>query len=272
MSDFNKNADILTEEDRLLTGIILVGCTKMICNIINTNIRSYTNAAFNQQIKSLAYNSVLINLPKIIEENSMFRPADVRRILPEDKVNKIQYADLTRLLEFLVNIQVIQKVDEDSKKIQRKRPGHPFKHDNNTATTITGPKSLYEPSEFYYNVQNVLSKSKAVSFIHTLMLESGLLYKYRKYIELFIIYVIKNKKYDKKTAWKICKSVFPLTSKEESDFEKYYMTIRSISDNKKLQKLVERRALLYVRKHKDNAEDYIELYRIGGYHFRLYPN
>jgi hypothetical protein len=258
----------LRQKDRLLIGVILVGCTKMISKIIGSNAKQRTQASSNKQIKSLTYISVLINLPKIVEganlrkrvkDKPIFRPADIRKELPEGQIRNIQYADLTDILKSLVRTNVLGEIDKDDIKSKRGRLPK-----NNTK--YSGPESYYQATDYYYNLKNVLSKPKAINFIYTLLLESGLLYKYRRYIELFILHIIKNKNYDKKTAWNICKSVFPLTTKERSDFENYYEDIHYINDAKELERLAERNAISYIQKHK--AEDYIEIYRIGGYYFK----
>jgi hypothetical protein len=258
----------LRPKDRLLIGVILVGCTKMISRIIDSNAKKRTQASSNQQIKSLAYSSVLINLPKIVEdanlrkrvkEKPIFRPADVRKKLPEGKIRNIQSADLTDILKSLVRITLLREIDKDN--IKGKRGRLPK---NNTK--YSGSESYYQATDYYYNLKNVLKKRKAINFIYTLLLKSGLLYKYRIYIALYILHIIKNKKYDKDTAWNICKSVFPLTTKEKSDFENYYEDMQRIYDDKQLKKLAERRAMCYIENHRE--EDYIEIYRLGGYFFQ----
>ena len=95
-----------------------------------------------------------------------------------------------------------------------------------------------------------------------------LLYRYRLKIEFFIIDTIRNKKYEREKAWEVCKSTFPLSSKVQADFNNYYLEVRERRDSKELTALAEKRALASLRKH--SAEDYVKVYMLGGFYYRLY--
>src|SRR5919107_2687875 len=117
----------LTEDDILLIGAIVVGFTKMVYRITNTKPEVNSHSHSHEETKPLVKTYVLFNLPKILENKSEIRPSDIRNKLPE-KWRKIQSSDLTDILNSLVNISVLTKVD---KEVNRKHKwGHPPKNDN----------------------------------------------------------------------------------------------------------------------------------------------
>ena len=91
-------------------------------------------------------------------------------MLPSDKTKNIQSSDLTRILDFLVEVKILERASPDNT-TERRFPGHPKRNDTNVR--MSGPKSLYKASPFYYNLKDVLRKPKALMWIHTLLLESG---------------------------------------------------------------------------------------------------
>jgi hypothetical protein len=256
----------LTKKDRMLIDIILIGSTKLISGIIYSDSKRQARASYNLETKPLALNSILIGLPELIERKPHFRPADIRSMLPSDETKNIQSSDLTRILDFLVYIKILERIPRDSRTEKTRLPGHPSKYDE-TRVRLSGPNSRYKPSSYYYNLKRILSKPEALTWIHTLLLESGLLYKYRRKVHLFIIETIRNKKYDREKAWKVCKSTFSLSSKEEADFNNYYQAIKKIRDSNELTALAEKKALVSLRRH--SAEDYVKIYMIGALNYQL---
>lgn len=85
--------------------IILIGCTKVLCNVINRDAKgqaqSYSTSS--QQKKSLATTSTLYNLGKILNEKGTFRPSDIKKRLPKE-IQNIRRADSSSIAKFLVRI------------------------------------------------------------------------------------------------------------------------------------------------------------------------
>ena len=257
----------LTKKDRLLIDIILIGSTKLIGRTIYSDSKRQARASYNLETKPLALNSILIGLPELIEQKPVFRPADIRNMLLTNQTRNISSSGLTRILDFLVDyVKMLERASPEDA-TERRFPGHPQKH-NDTNVRMSGPKSLYKPSLFYHNLKDVLRKPKALTRIHTLFLESGLLYKYRRKVQLFIFDTMRSRKYDRENAWKVCKSTFPLSSREEADFYNDYWAIRGIRDSKELIALAEKRALASLTRH--SAGDYVKIYMLGGFYYKLY--
>ena len=166
-----KDNSTLTEEDWAIINNILVGCKKFIHRISDRDPKGYSKARSHHQTKSLTSTSVYHAIPKIIKEKSKFRPSDIRENLP-DKLQNIQYADLTKILQTYERMNMLSPVREEHQR--RKRPGHPFKFEKDNKS-VSGPKSYKGYSNYQNIVENVLAKPEARKIIYNHLLESGLL-------------------------------------------------------------------------------------------------
>lgn len=258
----NQNDDALTYDDRLLIDKIIIGSATLISNI-TSNQKNYARARSNQQSKSLVNAWILTNLPLILEKKPRFRPSDIRKMLPENMKN-IQSADLTDRLNYLITAKILVKVDkEELKESKQKKWGRPSKGDNDTDEP--GPKFFYQASNYYNDLKILLAKPKARELIYTSLLQSNLLYKLAKYIELQSLRIKKNNV--KNIAWNILNSVNLAPMKRESDFEADHRKIAHIDDNKRLRNITEKESIYFIGKRK--ADDYVPIYYIGGIYFRL---
>lgn len=174
--------DTLIYDDRILIDKIIIGCATLISNI-TSNQKNYARVRSNQQTKSLVNTWILINLPLILEKKPRFRPSDLRKMLPENMKN-IQSADLTDILNSIVERKILIKVDKEEfkKESKQKKWGRTPKSDNDTDES--GPKSFYLPSNYYNDLKFVLAKPKSRELIYTSLLHSNLLYKFAKYAEI----------------------------------------------------------------------------------------
>ena len=107
-----------------------------------------------------------------------------------------------------------------------------------------------------------MNKPEHIKLIYTLVLESGLLYKFLKHFNLASYYIIR--KNDKRTAWNILQTSNLGTMKEESDFESDYIKLRNIED-RELEALADRKTRLHIIKHRDI--DYKNYYLTAGFFF-----
>jgi hypothetical protein len=258
----NQN-DALTYDDRLLIDKIIIGCATLISNI-TSNHKNYARARSNQQTKSLVNTWILTNLPLILERKPRFRPSDIRKMLPENMKN-IQSADLTDRLNYLVTTKILVKVDKEEfkKETKQKKWGRPPKVGNDTDES--GPKSFYQPSDYYNDLKILLAKSKARDLIYASLLQSNLLYNLAKYVEIQSLRIKRNN--IKKIAWNILNSVNLASMKRESDFEADHRKIAHIDDNKRLKSITEKETINFMEKRK--ADDYLPIYFIGGIYFRV---
>jgi len=250
-----------TVKDVLLIGCISMGFTKMVNNITSINAKTHAHLHSHQEIKPLVFTYLLYNLPIIMKDKSKIRPMDIRKKLPERWQN-IQYADLTDILNSFRRIEIFTKINDKQVNVNNK-PGHPKKN-SDTTENEPGPKSYYQPSGYYNNLENVLNNPEYVKLIYTLVLESGLLYKYLKHSNLESYHIIR--KNDKKTAWNILQTLNLTSYKKESDFESNYIKLRNVQE-RQLQTLADRKARSCIEKHR--AIDYKNLYLTAGFFFRV---
>jgi hypothetical protein len=256
--------DTLTLEDRLLIDIILVGCVKIISSMICEDPKHRAKRLSKEYTKSDVDTFVRLCYLSEDKRGQTFRPHDIRNSIPEDlkKLKNIQAGDLRRVLQSLRRTDVIvSEVDNDEMVAFQDNRRLLKKNDK-----PSGVDSLYQTSQFYNNMKNLLTNSSVLDLIHHLLLESGMLYKYLKYCKLVYLYIIKIN-HNKDKAWSICKSVFPVLS-TEAEFDKLYTQIHStdnLGDSKMLEEQASDKALSYIRSH--SPDDFKDLYEIGGQFF-----
>jgi hypothetical protein len=253
--------DLTTEEKQIMIDMILIGCTKVICNVINRDakVQAQSYSTSRQQKKSLATTSTLYNVGNILDEKETFRSSDVKRRLPKE-IQNIRRADSSSIAKFLVRINA---TTEAEKPINKR--GKPAPEDSNSTSSDPGPKSFSQTSLYYHNLRQILSDSEAVETIHQLLFFSGMLYKYMKHMQwiLFHIIILND---DKEKALNTSKPV-SATSLTPSSFDEIYHKVRSIKDdNDRLEKLADRRARYYVEKSKPS--DNIKLFELGALNYQ----
>ena len=250
------NDPLTTEEKQIMIDMILIGCTKILCNAINhdAKVQAQSYSTSSQQKKSLATTSTLYNVGNILDEKGTFRPSDIKKRLSKE-IQNIRGADLSSIAKFLVRINA---TTEAEKPINKR--GKPAPEDSNSTSSDPGPKSFSQTSLYYNNLRQILSDPEAIETIHQLLFFSGMLYKYRKHMQwiLFHIIILND---DKEKALSISKSV--ATSLTPSSFNDLYHKVRSIKDNNdRLEELADRRARYDVENRKPS--DYINLFELGG--------
>ena len=232
----------LKSQDKELMLQITRGCKDFILNISAKNPSEYSRAPRHQETKSLATTSISL----IIPENKEFRPSDIRRKIPEELQN-IQRPSVTNILNHNLKIKKIERVEDYHPKSLR---GHPKKYEEGK---ISGPKSYYKTSVFENKINLLLLNKHVLKAIYFYLRESGLLLKFEKWVRLFIYNAIRN--YDKETAWKICKSVFPALS-NDSEFIKNYVKIRALKEEE-LELVAEEKARSLIEKKSINQYVYV---------------
>lgn len=232
-------------QDKLLIGQISNGCRQLIFSICARDPLQYSKAARHRETKSLATTSISL----IIPENNEFRPSDIRRKIPEELQN-IQRSSLANILNHNLKIRKIERVEHF---IQKNVRGHPKKYEGK----ISGPKSYYKMSVIENKINLILSNRHALELIYHYLYENDLLLKLGKWVQLFIYSAIRN--YDKETAWKICKSVFPELS-NDSEFGQKYDRIKALKEEE-LERLAEEEAKCLIEKRP--IERYMYVFKNG---------
>jgi hypothetical protein len=246
----------LTESDILLIGTIVVGFTKMVYSITNTKPEVNSRSHSHEETKQLVKTFVLFNLSKILENKSEIRPSDIRKKLPEEW-KKIQSSDLTDILNSLVDISVLTKVNKDI--IRKQRWGRPPK--NEDTELETGPKSFYQTSKYYHNLRKILRKTEATELIFSLLSHSGVLHKLVKHRNLVSYLIMKQNDEKKALNIMMTRNLAPRKKDFESDFKK----VQNMENNE-LEDIADKDAKSSIQKNM--AEDYKDLYIIGGIFFQ----
>ena len=241
----------LTSRDRLLVDKIIVGTSKMIYLVTNRDVKSIAKASSLLEVKSQAHTAV-----NNMSFNESFRPSEIRQKLPIELKN-IQAADLTDILNSYKRIGKIKKADY-AKNATR---GHPRKTDEDKKS-LSGPKSIYQPTEFDRELDRVLTNIEVIKKIFRILYHSGLILKLESYIQLWIYHVMKN--YHVDTAWHICTSVFPL-SRKDSRFDEEYSLVNKIDSDSELVHKANDKAKNNIGSHP--IEYYTKLFKKGAYFF-----
>jgi hypothetical protein len=255
------NSPLTDGEKRIIIDMIVIGCTKVLCNVINYDAKwkaeSYSNSS--QQKKSLALTSTQYNLGDILDDKGIFRSSDIRKKLPKE-IQNIRGADSTYINKFLVRINAMTKAE-----ININKRGKPQTEDSNSTRSDPGRKSFSQDSTYYHNLRMVLSDSEAVELIHFLLKFSGMLYRYMKHMQWILFHIIMIND-DKEKALNISKSIFPIVVTTPA-FNDLYHKVRTIKDDiKQLEVLADRRARQYVENRR--PRDYIKLFEFGGLNYQ----
>jgi hypothetical protein len=211
--EFRKNMK-LSKEDKLLIDVTVEGCKEIINGVISRDAKRDAHSSTYEEKKSLTH-MYISSMPKI----DTFRPADIRDSLP-DKIKNISPADLSRAITSSLRVK---KTPYSENQCQRKR-GHPKTHDE-PDTSLSGPKSYYNESNFEYKINRLLSKSEVVELIYKRLCKLNLLFQLEKYVQRWIYYNMRI--YDVDKAWERCRSIYQIRRK---DFDKAYEQIGKMSE------------------------------------------
>jgi hypothetical protein len=243
----NSSSKRLTAEDKEWIKLIIEGTTKIILSITGQDPLKYAKAARHQEAKSLAITSVSINIP----EKKEFRPSDMRERLP-DEIKDIHRSDLSRAVRH--HDRIGRTAPAENPKNKR---GHPKTYE---PEKLSGPKKYRKESNIEIFMNVLLSRENVAKLIYRSLQQKGLLFELEKWANLYKFHVMRN--YDKEAAWKICKSVFPITD-IGTKFNEEYFKIRKI-EKRELEKLAGQRAKLQIKKK--SPSDYTYIFKNGAYY------
>ena len=246
------------ERDVRLIGTVVIGFTKMVCNIVNAPANVHYQSHTHQEKKQLVWSYMLWNLPSILDNKSMIRPSDIREKLPEEwKI--IQYADLTDILNSFIRNGVFERVTvhED---VKRHKWGRPKKNNDKGPS---GPKSFYKPTEDYNNLRNIANDPRMADLIFSLLSQSGMLYKLFSHMNLVSFYIIKAN--DRKKAWNMFRTRNLTTFMNEGEFINDFNKIKHL-DDKTLRHMADMKARASIQN--SVAENYRWLLLMGGLFFK----
>jgi hypothetical protein len=202
----------LSKEDKLLIDVTVEGCKEIINGVISRDAKKDARFSTYEEKKSLTH-MYISSMPKI----DNFRPADIRDSLP-DKIKNISPADLSRAITSSLRVK-----KTPYSQYQRKR-GHPKTRDK-IDTSLSGPKSYYNESNFEYKINRLLSKSEVVEIIYKRLCKLNLLFQLEKYVQRWIYHNMRI--YDVDKAWERCRSIYEI---RREDFDKAYEQIGKMSE------------------------------------------
>jgi hypothetical protein len=203
--------------------------------------------------------SVIFEVIKIFQQNpkESFRRNDIKIRLPEFIKLNFYDSELTRILQYLVEVNLIIHSPNLSKK---RRPGRP------TIRAISGPKSYYQASPLLITVNSILNNSEAKSIIYRYLLDSGILFRFYVTVRLYASY---SKKENNLKSVKINREIAKLPNrKNELEFEKEFHN-DSIKFNKMDKKQIKREARIWAKMKLNSltSDDFLWLYPIGAIYY-----
>jgi hypothetical protein len=211
------NTFTLTYEEKIVIEMIIEGCTRLICRTSENDPLKYARARSHYQTKPLVHTFVIHHIHDMIKENSNIRPWYIRKRLPESFQN-IQDANLSRILKSTLLTNMMSETEEE---VNRRRPGHPYRNDNND-NSMSNPTSYYGYSYYQKILEQVLSKPEARNKPYSYLLESGLLYMYHGTQGMKAYYI--EKENDKVGAWNLIQSSETPNTPPQSSFEEHFST------------------------------------------------
>lgn len=200
--------------------VILVGTAKMISGLIKEDPKLYARRISKEYTFGIGFTSTS-NILQEIDTNQTFRQYDLKN-KPNDDVKDIRSSELSTIMSSLGRLDMI--APSENKKVWKK-PGRGTL--DNTNSTPSGPKKMYELSRLDKELRETLSDEPTINRIHVLLLKSKLLFRLMRFGKLVSLHVMKINLYDKEKAFRICKSSF-LISENKSSFEEDFKFISSI--------------------------------------------
>jgi hypothetical protein len=252
---YSSKKRVFPKKDVLLICKIIVGCTKFINWFATLDAKKYARAKSHLQTKSLANTAAYYGGQSLTKEKPKFRPHEVRRKLPEDLQN-IQDADLTDIHNSLVRVNHLEHTDDSG---VRGRRGHPYEAADaaDSISSLPGVKSYYKSSFTNRELDRILARLGARKLIYTLLVKSGLLYNYMSKLYEIKLYILKANDYKRYS--NIHKAVYQV-----STFESEAKKVQAYKTDH-LSIIADKYAKSFIKKHAE--DDYVYLYKTGGYYF-----
>lgn len=183
-----ENNNGLTEQEILKVKRVLASISEWLNDIMaRRNAKDYAKSLCGPQKtskKSLTDTSIRYN----VATRKQILPAEPRNIrdnLPED-FKDIHPTDLWKILDSLTRTKFLYNEHHTIKRPRGRPKERGFKDTNRGGK----PSSYYRPEESE-NVIKILTKPEAKRLMNTTLLESGLLYKFKKYLKLVLFHQIR---------------------------------------------------------------------------------
>ena len=202
---------------------------------------------------------VIFEVIKIFQKKpkESFRRNDIKISLPEFLKMNYYDSELTRILQYLVDLNLITHSPNISKK---RRPGRP------TTRAISGPKSYYKASPLLITVNTILNNSIAKNIIYRCLLDSGILIKFYVTIRLITSY---SKKQINLKSITINREIIRLPdTKTETEFEKKFHK-DSIKLNQMKKNQIKQEAQIWAKMKLNSltTDNFLWLYPIGAIYY-----
>jgi hypothetical protein len=202
---------------------------------------------------------VIFKVIKIFQQNpnESFRRNDIKIRLPDFIKLNFYDSELTRILKYLVDLNLIIS---STTKPKKRRPGRP------TTSAISGPKSYYQASTLLLAVNTILNNSEAKNIIYKYLLDSGILFRFYVIVRLISSY---SKKQNNLEAVKINREIVKLSDrKNELEFEKEFHK-DSIKFNKMNKKQIKQEAQIWAKMKLKSltADNFLWLYPMGAIYY-----
>jgi hypothetical protein len=253
----------LSDKDmNLYIEIISIGTAKLISKTISDNPEKLARHISKENNFGLTFTSVINNIQGK-NAADIFRQNDIRNALHES-IKGMRSETISAVKGSLYRLGTI----EPSNELQvTKRPGKQSSRDFKTER-LPGPKKLHKTTDLDNDIKKVLNNEKAINRIYMLLLYSTLIFRLVKHGKLISLYAMKINKFNSEKAFRVCKSVFPVESRQET-FDEDFKLVSSVYNSKNFKDVLEKRAresaFSYVKSHAPT--DYYNVYYSGAYYF-----
>jgi hypothetical protein len=261
MTSSTKDNSMLTEEEVKIASRTLYGISEMLNSIMSRYTpKDYAKAlcgADRQSTKSRTRTAVLdyiINGEQLIKGE----PRHIIEKLPSN-IRNIDRSDMTDILQGFVRTFFLRNI-RDKPKEDRGRPDEPAYEE----TDLGGRYSSYQSShEYLEQVVHTLKKPEVGRIINELILEDGLLYKYQRYTNEILYYLIRICEEEKLNIIKDFRFVNAEISKKSSEDVKAFLNkIKGLPESD-VQSAVEKATQVSLIRH-NNSNDNFFIYVIAG--------
>jgi hypothetical protein len=211
------------------------------------------------QIKPGMRDFVIFEVIKIFQQNpkESFRRNDIKIRFPDFLKNNYYDSELTRILQYLVDLNLIIHSPNISNK---RRSGRP------TTRAISGPKSYYQASPLLITANTILNNLEAKNIIYKYLFDSGIILRFYVTIRLITSY---SKKQNNLKSVKINREIVKLPyTKTISEFEEEFHK-DSIKFNQMEKNQIKQEAQIWAKMKlsRFTADNFLWLYPIGAIYY-----
>jgi hypothetical protein len=236
----------LTEYQRVLVEVVLIGCTKIISVLSASNLKELAKTVNVQKKQQTTFGKLVLILLNQVS-STPFRPSSLKEEVSTQGSTTVDSHIYELISQNLPRLGILEEHISDSSE-----------KDRVNQDSIGGPKKEYKVTQFVEEIDKLLNLPSASYLIYELIHLSAILYKYMKTMKLISYYVMKLNKDNPKDAWTKCNEILPVDN--EKTFYSHFEHVVELSDEE-LEIKAHAEAIQYIKTH--IRKDYNSLFKAG---------